>query len=146
MLFAVNEYCREREDPGQPVTYHQIGSLVGGEYQLEQVYLFKQLVDEGFINAMLYKGWKGGPPFSHAQIVGLRRPGHQFISEMSREQDELIEKLDEIIEALGRLEPDKKKRGERVIQELKLFIRSLTHQEARLFIEELIQRLSSYAG
>ena len=47
MLFAVNEYCQDRDDPREPLWYQQVGSLVGGEYQLKQVYLFKQLVVRG---------------------------------------------------------------------------------------------------
>ena len=142
MLLAVNEYCKDRDDPSEPLSYDQIGSLVGGEYQLRRVYLFKQLVeDERLISAELYKGWKGGPPFSHAHITGLTRAGHQFISEMTRVHDEVIERLDQMIVALGQLEPEKKIRGEKVIEELKLFIRSLSHHEARLFIEQLKEYL-----
>ena len=62
---------------------------------------------------------------------------------MSRDQDDLIEKVDEIVVALGRMEPQKRKRGEKVIEEMKLFIRSLSHQEARAFVEEIVERLSS---
>jgi hypothetical protein len=141
MLHAVSEYCQDRDDPSELLTYDQIGSLVGDEYQLEQVYLFKQLVDEGLIDATTYSSVTGGLPFSHAQISGLTKAGYQFISEMSRDQDELIAKLDEVISALGRLEPAKRKRGEKIIGALKLFLRSLSHQEARTVIQHLIQSL-----
>lgn len=147
MLFAVSDYCRDRDDPSQLLSPDEVSLLVGGqEPQLKKLDLFKQLVDEGYINAKLMEAWKGGPPFSAVRIAGLTRSGNQLISEMSRDQDDLVERLDGIIVALGRLEPQKRKRGEKVIEEMKLFIRSLSHQEAQAFVEQIVRRLSGYVS
>src|SRR5215207_352002 len=61
MLFAVSDYCRDRDDPSQLLSPDEVSLLVGGqEPQLKKLDLFKQLVDEGYINAELMEAWKGG--------------------------------------------------------------------------------------
>ena len=61
MLFAVSDYCRDRDDPSQLLSPDEVSLLVGGqEPQLKKLDLFKQLVDEGYINAKLMEAWKGG--------------------------------------------------------------------------------------
>lgn len=163
MLYVVNEYCENRIDPSEWLTYDQIGSMVGGEsvyepeisstgeaefdsfgirkHQMDQINLFKQLVEEGYIRADIGKGHAGGPPFDKARIQGLTRKGFEFISEFSKDTDEIVEKLDKIKETLEELKPEEKKKGEKIIEELKMFVRSLSYAEAQAFIKTLAETL-----
>lgn len=163
MLYAVNEYCENRNDPSEWLTYDQIGSMVGEDsvyepeissteevkfnsfgirkHQMDQINLFKQLVEEGYIRADISKGYAGGSPFDRARIQGLTRKGFEFISEFAKDTDEIVEKLDKIKEALEELKPEEKRKGEKIIEELKMLVRSLSHAEARAFIKTLAETL-----
>jgi hypothetical protein len=79
----------------------------------------------------------GGPPFTKARIQGLTQKGFEFISEFSRDRDEIIEKLNEIKEALKDLKPEEKRRSEKAMEELKTFIRGLSQAEAQAFKKTL---------
>jgi hypothetical protein len=83
-------------------------------------------------------GWLS---LTKARIYGLTQKGFEFISELSRDRDEIVENLDEIKEALKDLKPEEKRRGERAMEELKTFIRGLTQAEARAFIKMLAETL-----
>ncbi len=162
MLHAVKEYCDNRINPSESLHYSEIDSMFGGEeevyqpefnssgeayydaagilkHQMDQINLFEQLVEEGYIRAQLDRSVAVRAPFLDARIQGLTSRGNKFISEFSQDKDEIIEKLDAIKEALKDLKPEEKKKGEKVIEEVKVFIRSISQYEAQEFVKLLVQ-------
>jgi hypothetical protein len=65
------------------------------QQEVQALYRFMRLVDEGYISAKLDTSIKGGPPFTSAQVRGLTDKGLTEIGELPDPQERLILGLDE---------------------------------------------------
>jgi hypothetical protein len=146
MLRIIHEWHGAQMEAEPTLQYDQLIEIMGasasptptGEYVVEEVErsnaqilnLFLQLVDEGYINARLGKGYKGGPPFIRAWVRGLTEKGHRLVGGMPDPYAQLIQMLDDIADATWALSdekmpPEKKQRAQDAVRELKDIVRSL---------------------
>ena len=159
MLFAVNEWIKDRPDPDQRLHYYEVAALVGGpayegtptetgvqydrqmieKFQGEQINLFQSLVKQGYIDADLGHGIDGGPPFIRATVRDLTTKGYQLIEELPDPQQDLIRRLDAIAEAIrqSNAPEEEKAAAEKAADELKKFMRSVSPAVATQIITAL---------
>jgi hypothetical protein len=146
MLRVIHEWHEAQTEAEPALQFDQLIEIMEamppptstGEYVVEEVHrsnaqtlnLFLQLVDEGYINARLGKGYKGGPPFIRAWVRGLTERGHRLVGGMPDPYAQLIQLLDDIADATWTLSdekmpPAKKQRAQDAVRELKDIVRSL---------------------
>lgn len=163
MLWRVHEWCQDRTDPQQKLMYDAVATMVGDpvyegapteqgsvfdaqamqKHMGEQMNLFLNLVDEGYIHADVNRGsYKGGPPFTFATMRGLTEKGLRAIGELPKPQDELLRRLDRIEKAIQELgdsaSPDERQKATRAVKELKHFVRGLPPSAAVEVLSRLL--------
>lgn len=137
MLREVYEWFQEQSDY-TPRLYAdriaEMGVLPGADatateqLKVQALYRFMRLVDEGYISAQLDTSFKGGPPFTSAQVRGLRDKGLIEIGELPNPQEHLLSGLETALREIQQdptLGPEEKEKKLSAGREAIAFIRGL---------------------